>query len=61
MTPSKLDKAQVVKVLKTAAYIGAAAALDALIASTTGTTFGTLTPVINLALVLIKQVFTKAQ
>lgn len=58
MSVSKLDKAQAVKVLKAALYVGVSAALDALISQTTGTQFGVLTPVINVVLVSLKQLFT---
>lgn len=61
MPPSKLSKDQVIKVLKAAAYVGASAVLDYLISQTSGTQFGTLTPIINIGLVFLKQVFTKPQ
>lgn len=61
MKPSKLNKAQVVKILKVALYVGVSAALDYLISLTTDTQFGTLTPVINITLVAIKQFFTKPE
>lgn len=59
MAISKLDKVQALKIIKAAGYIAVSAALDALIAASTGTTFGTLAPLINIALVGIKQLFTK--
>lgn len=59
--PSMIDKAQLLKVVKVALYVGVSAALDFLISQTTDTQFGTLTPVINIALVAIKQVFTKPE
>ena len=57
---SPIDKAQLIKIIKVAAYVGISAVLDSLISATTGTQFGVLTPVINIVLVTIKQLFTKA-
>lgn len=51
---------QLVKVLKAALYVGVSAILDFLLSQTTGSQFGVLTPVINVVLVSLKQVFTKA-
>lgn len=61
MKPSKLDKNQVLKVVKAAAYIGVSAFLDALIAATTSSQFGVLMGPINLVLVLLKQVVTDSK
>lgn len=58
MTPTKLDKQQTLAVLKAAAYVGLSAIIDYLISRTAGTEFGTLTPVINVALVFLKKLFT---
>lgn len=55
---TKLDLNQAKKVLKAALYVGVSAILDYLISQTTGTQFGTLTPVINVVLVFTKQLFT---
>lgn len=59
MKPSKLTQDQAIKVLKAAAYVGLSAVIDFLISQTSGTQFGTLTPIINVVLVGLKQVFTK--
>lgn len=56
---SKLNKEQAIKVLKAGIYVGISAVLDFLISETAGTQFGTLTPVINIVLVTIKQLFTR--
>lgn len=56
--PSTLTRDQAVKVLKAAAYVGVSAVLDYLVSQTQGTQFGTLTPVINVVLVTVKQAFT---
>ena len=58
MKISKLDKKQIVDVLKAAAYVGVSATLDYVISHTTDTQFGLLTPVINIALVFVKKLFT---
>lgn len=58
MSISKLDKAQITKVLKAALYVGVSAALDYLISQTTGSQFGVFTAPINVALVYVKQLFT---
>lgn len=58
MTPSKLDAQQIEAILRAAVYVGLAAGLDYLISHTTGTQFGTLTPLINVVLVTIKKIFT---
>lgn len=54
-------KSQLVSIVKVALFIGASAAIDFLISETQGTQFGTLTPIINLALVTIKQFVTKGK
>lgn len=61
MTISALSKSQAVKVLKVALYVGVSAALDYVISATQGTEFGVLTPLINIALVTLKQLFTEAE
>ena len=58
MQASTLTKEQVFKVLKVALYLGISAFLDALISFVSGNQFGVLTPVLNLILVTLKQVFT---
>lgn len=61
MKLSAISKDQAKKVLKAALYVGASAALDFLISQTTNTQFGVLTPVINIVLVTVKQLFTKPE
>lgn len=63
MTPSKLDKAQIKKVAKTALYLAISAGISAVIAAiaTNPVLFGVLTPVINVLLVFVKQLFTAPQ
>lgn len=56
---SPLDRGQVVKILKAGFYVGISAALDYFISQTGDTQFGTLTPVINVVLVSLKQLFTE--
>lgn len=58
MQLSTLNKEQALKVLKAALYVGISAALDALVAATTGSQFGVLTPLFNVVLVTVKQLFT---
>lgn len=58
--PSKLTQKQVLDLLKTAAYISISASIDYLISETTGSQFGTLTPVINIVLVLLRKIFSKS-
>lgn len=55
-----LNREQALKILKTALYIAASAVIDYLISLTTDTKFGTLTPLINLALVSIRQLLKKS-
>ena len=57
MTPSVITKDQAKKIGKAALYVGASAILDYLISETSGTQFGTLTPILNVALVTLRQVF----
>lgn len=59
MKLSKITKKQLVSIGKTAVYVGVSATLDYLISESQGTQFGTLTPLINIALVTVKQAFTK--
>lgn len=61
MKPSKLNKDQALKVVKAGVYVGVSAALDYLVSQTSGTQFGVLTPLINVVLVSLKQLFTPAQ
>lgn len=55
-----MDKAQALKVLKAAAYVGISAVLAFLIALITDNPemFGIYTPIINVVLVTVKQIFT---
>ena len=56
---SKITKEQGVKILKATVYVGISAMLDYLISISTDSTFGVWTAPINVALVTIKQLFTK--
>lgn len=58
MSISVLSKEQAIKVIKAGLYVVVSALIDYLISETQGTQFGTLTPVINIILVTIKQLFT---
>ncbi len=60
MKLSKLDSAQIEKVLKVAVYVAVSAFISALIANLASNPdlFGPLTPIVNVILVAIKQVFT---
>jgi hypothetical protein len=62
MKPSKLSKEQIVKVLKAAGYLALSAGISAVIAAiaTNPLLFGVLTPLVNVLLVTLKQVFTPA-
>lgn len=53
-------KEQLIQILKVTIYVSISAGLDYLISISTGSTFGLLTPLINIVLVTIKKVFTKA-
>lgn len=57
---SPITKDQWKKVLVATLYVGGSAMLDYVISITQGTQFGTLTPIINIVAVTIKQLFTKA-
>lgn len=61
MKLSPISKEQALKVLKTAAYIAVSGAISALIAYTTDNkeALGVLWPIVNLALVTLKQAFTQ--
>lgn len=63
MKLSKINKDQAAKILKAALYVGASAALSKLIADVTDhpDMFGSLTPIVNITLVTVKQFFTKAE
>ena len=52
-------KSQIVSIAKAAVYVSVSAGLDFLIHETTGTQFGQLTPLINVALVTLKKLLTK--
>lgn len=56
---SPLDKAQAMKIVKVTAYVAISAALDYLISISSGTQFGTLTPLINILLVSVRQLFKR--
>lgn len=58
--PSKLDKDQALNVLKVALWVGASAAISYVITFVTDNPdlFGPLTPIINVVLVTLKNVFT---
>ena len=56
---SPVTKAQWKKVLTATLFVGGSAMADYVISITQGTQFGTLTPVINIVAVLVKQMFTK--
>lgn len=58
MSLSPISRGQLVKIAKVAVYVGLSAVLDFLISQSTDTQFGVLTPVINVALVTVKQAFT---
>lgn len=57
---TKLDKAQILKVLKAALYVALSSAISYLITATTNNPqlFGPLTIFVNAILVFIKQLFT---
>jgi hypothetical protein len=57
MQPSAISKEQAMQVLKAALYVSISAGLDYVISVTQGTQFGTLTPLINVVLVGIRQLF----
>lgn len=59
MKPSAITVDQAKKILRAALYVSISAGLDFLISQTQGTQFGVLTPVINVVLVSIKQLFTE--
>lgn len=58
---SPITKDQAKKIAKASLYVGVSAVLDYLISETSGTQFGTLTPIINICLVTAKQLFTEAK
>lgn len=61
MKISKITVEQWLKVVKAALYVGLSALLAYLISETTNNPdlFGPLTPIINVTLVTVKQLFTK--
>lgn len=58
MKPTTITKDQWLEILKATLYVGVSASLDYLIALSTGSQFGPLTPVINIILVTVKKLFT---
>lgn len=60
MKLSKITESQWLKVGKAALYVGASATLDYLIAQTAGTPVGSLTFLINVVLVTVKQAFSRS-
>lgn len=62
MSISPVTKAQLLKIVKAAAYVGVSALISGLIAGIAANPllFGVLTPIINILLVTVKQVFTQA-
>lgn len=63
MKLSKITKDQALKIGKAALYLGISAALSALISALADDPdlFGPLTPIINIALVTLKQLFSGAK
>lgn len=61
MKVSKINKDQFLKIAKATLYVSLSAALDFLISQTAGTEFGVLTPIINIGLVSLKQLFTESK
>lgn len=63
MQPSKLDASQAAAVAKAAFYVGVSAVLSFLITSLADhpDAFGVVTPVVNVILVTIKQIFTEPE
>jgi hypothetical protein len=61
MQVSKIDKTQAVKIGKAALYVGASAVISYLITliANQPDLLGPLTPIVNVVLVTLKQVFTK--
>lgn len=55
---SPLTKNQLKSILKVSVYVGISAVIDYLISQSTDMQFGQLTPLINVALVTIKKLFT---
>lgn len=60
LKPTALNKDQLAKVAKAALYLGVSAAISGVIAAIADNPdlFGPLTPVVNVVLVTLKQVFT---
>jgi len=56
---SPITQRQAQQVLKAAVYVSISAGIDFLISQTGETQFGTLTPLINTILVVIKKLFTE--
>ena len=63
MQLSRIDRAQAVKIGKAALYVGLSAVISYLITliANQPELFGPLTPIINIVLVTLKQVFTQPQ
>ena len=60
MALTKLDKTQSVKILKTVGYVAASAVIGYLLTLVTNQPelFGVFTPIVNIVLVALKQLFT---
>lgn len=63
MKPSTINKEQAIKIGKAALYVGVSAVLGYLIATVEGNPqlFGLYTPMINVVLVALKQLFTTSE
>lgn len=63
MKLTKINKEQAQKIAKASLYVGVSAALSAAISSIASAPelFGVLTPLVNVALVTLKQAFTEPQ
>lgn len=63
MQVSKIDKTQAVKIGKAALYLGLSAAISYVISliANDPSLFGPLTPIVNIVLVTLKQLFTKPE
>lgn len=60
MKPSKISKEQYIKIFKACAYLALSAGIAGVIAEIKDNPdlFGILTPVVNIVLVTVKQIFT---
>lgn len=61
MKPSKITKKQAVSIARAGLYVGVSAAIAKVTSDVANDPdlFGTLTPLVNVALVTLKQLFTK--